>query len=89
MKLLPLFSAGLAQMAQESPISSSDLEKLINGEKIVKKWVFHHETGLTWTQAAADCRKSGGVLAFFDDGYDHIQALKQVPMDARLGCKRS
>ena len=78
-------------MAQMSPggggtggISSSDLQKLMNGEKIVKKWVFHHETGLTWTQATLACRKAGGVLAYFDDGYDHIQALKQVPMDARF-----
>ena len=50
------------EIAAKTAISSTELKDLMNEGKIVKKWVFHHETGLSWGQAAEECRRSGGVL---------------------------
>jgi len=79
-----IFDIAAVGQQKDKDITTSKLKALMNGDKIVKKWAFHHETGLTWLEAAENCRQSGGVLAFFDDAYDHIQALKQIPMDARF-----
>ena len=53
------------EIAAKTAISSTELKDLMNEGKIVKKWVFHHETGLSWGQAAEECRRSGGVLGPF------------------------
>ena len=53
------------EIAAKTAISSTELKDLMNEGKIVKKWVFHHETGLSWGQAAEECRRSGGVLGSF------------------------
>lgn len=47
--------------------------------------VFQHynDTDVTWFDSVQLCKKKGGVLAYFDNPYDHLTALRKLPMDGR------